>query len=60
MTGTEFRTLHGDPTTWTTTDIEAQQNLAEIDDLTHLLAGGATRAGKSKSAETLTALNPAV
>ncbi|MEV6146410.1 hypothetical protein [Streptomyces sp. NPDC051992] len=34
MTGTEFRTLHGDPTTWTTTDIETQQNLAEIDHLT--------------------------
>jgi hypothetical protein len=33
MTGTEFRTLHGDPTTWTTTDIESQQNLAEIDAL---------------------------
>jgi hypothetical protein len=33
MTGTEFRTLHGDPATWTTTDIESQQNLAEIDAL---------------------------
>jgi hypothetical protein len=31
MTGTEFRAQHGDPATWTTTDIESQQNLAEID-----------------------------
>ncbi|MFF8422950.1 hypothetical protein [Streptomyces sp. NPDC015680] len=27
MTGTEFRTLHGDPATWTTTDIETYDNL---------------------------------
>lgn len=33
MTGTEFRTLHGDPATWTTTDIESQQNLAACDAL---------------------------
>ncbi|MEU0836052.1 hypothetical protein [Streptomyces sp. NPDC005969] len=33
MTGTEFRAQHGDPATWTTADIEAQQNLAEIDAL---------------------------
>ncbi|MGW7283963.1 hypothetical protein ACWGH4_00430 [Streptomyces sp. NPDC054847] len=33
MTASEFRTAHGDPQTWTTADIEAQQNLAEIDQL---------------------------
>lgn len=31
MTATEFRETHGDPTTWTTADIEAQQNLAACD-----------------------------
>ena len=33
MTGHEFRETHGDPQTWTTADIETQQNLAEIDQL---------------------------
>lgn len=32
MTGPEFAAAHGnDSTTWTAADIEAQQNLAEID-----------------------------
>lgn len=31
MTGTEFAATHGDPTTWTTNDCEAQQNLALAD-----------------------------
>lgn len=32
MTGPEFAAAHGnDSTTWTTADIEAEQNLAEID-----------------------------
>lgn len=30
ITPAEFRTLHGDPATWTTADIEEQQNLAAI------------------------------
>ncbi|MFE3381313.1 hypothetical protein [Streptomyces anulatus] len=34
MTATEFRTQHGDPTTWTAADIETQQNLAACDALT--------------------------
>lgn len=34
MTGREFTQQHGDPATWTTADIEAQQNLAAIDALT--------------------------
>lgn len=34
MTATEFRAEHGDPTTWTTADIETQQNLAACDALT--------------------------
>ncbi|MFW3477479.1 hypothetical protein [Streptomyces microflavus] len=33
MTATEFRQTHGDPTTWTSADIEAQQNLAACDAL---------------------------
>ncbi|WP_159058988.1 hypothetical protein [Streptomyces scabiei] len=33
MTGREFTQQHGDPATWTTADIEAQQNLAAIDAL---------------------------
>lgn len=33
MTAHEFRTEHGDPQTWTTADIETQQNLAAIDQL---------------------------
>ncbi|MEU8101770.1 hypothetical protein [Streptomyces rubiginosohelvolus] len=33
MTATEFRHLHGDPTTWTPADIETQQNLAACDDI---------------------------
>ncbi|WP_392838757.1 hypothetical protein [Streptomyces sp. LN500] len=33
MTATEFRAQHGDPTTWTTTDIESFEHLAEIDAL---------------------------
>lgn len=32
MTGPEFAAAHGnDASTWTTADIEAEQNLAEID-----------------------------
>lgn len=31
MTATEFRNQHGDPTTWTSADIETQQNLAACD-----------------------------
>lgn len=33
MTASEFRTEHGDPTEWSTADIESQQNLAAIDQL---------------------------
>ncbi|MFJ2279246.1 hypothetical protein ACIOEZ_34420 [Streptomyces sp. NPDC087866] len=31
MTGTEFRTLHGDPTTWTAADIESFEVLRRVD-----------------------------
>ncbi|NUQ95893.1 MAG: hypothetical protein HOY79_04790 [Streptomyces sp.] len=31
MTGPEFAEDHGDCTTWTVADFEAEQNLAEID-----------------------------
>lgn len=31
MTSTHFAATHGDPTTWTTNDCEAQQNLALAD-----------------------------
>lgn len=31
MTPTQFAQQHGDPATWTTNDVEAQQNLAAID-----------------------------
>lgn len=33
MTGPEFAAQHGDSDTWTTADIETQQNLAAIDTL---------------------------
>jgi len=33
MTGPEFAANHGSATGWTVADIEAQQNLAEIDQL---------------------------
>jgi len=33
MTANEFRNLHGDPTTWTATDIESFEHLAEADAL---------------------------
>ncbi|MFB7312961.1 hypothetical protein [Streptomyces sp. NPDC056192] len=33
MTATEFRAQHGDPTTWTTADMESFEHLAEIDAL---------------------------
>ncbi|WP_159040987.1 hypothetical protein [Streptomyces sp. FxanaA7] len=33
MTSREFTQQHGDPATWSTADIEAQQNLAAIDAL---------------------------
>lgn len=33
MTAHEFSETHGDPTGWTTADIETQQNLAAIDQL---------------------------
>lgn len=31
MTGPEFAAAHGDSSTWTTADFEAEQNLADID-----------------------------
>ncbi|MDX5526056.1 hypothetical protein PV677_35910 [Streptomyces sp. DE06-01C] len=31
MTAPEFRENHGDPITWTTADVETQQNLAACD-----------------------------
>lgn len=45
MTGTEFRETHGDPTTWTTADIETQQNLAACD-AHHHIPGGTPGQGK--------------
>ncbi|MEE1812604.1 hypothetical protein [Streptomyces sp. BE133] len=41
MTGTEFRTLHGDPTTWTTTDIESYDVIRRND--AHLAAADRER-----------------
>ncbi|WP_228994395.1 hypothetical protein [Streptomyces sp. DH8] len=49
MTGTEFRETHGDPTTWTTADIEAQQNLAACD-AHHPLTPDTTIPGTTKAA----------
>lgn len=52
MTAAEFRTLHGDPATWTTADHETHENLAAIDAANlhpanvHLLTG-TTRSGKT-------------
>ncbi|GGZ82716.1 hypothetical protein [Streptomyces rubiginosohelvolus] len=43
MTGTEFRAQHGDPTTWTTADIETQQNLAACDALPDDIKAAADR-----------------
>lgn len=43
MTGTEFRAQHGDPTTWTTAEIEAQQNLAACDALPDDIKASADR-----------------
>ncbi|WP_331756180.1 hypothetical protein OHA04_45645 (plasmid) [Streptomyces sp. NBC_01590] len=64
MTGTEFRTLHGDPATWTDHDFTVYQDLAVAAEIStpgaaHFLSGGVTRAGKSKPAESLTSLKPA-
>jgi len=56
MTGPEFATSHGSSDTWTTADIETQQNLAAIDQLPpapaatttiYLLPGGTTGHGKT-------------
>jgi len=53
MTGPEFAAQHGnDSSTWTTTDIETEINLAEIDQLPtsatlHQLLGGTTGPGKT-------------
>ncbi|MFF6931513.1 hypothetical protein [Streptomyces californicus] len=52
MTGTEFRQTHGDPTTWTTAEIEAQQNLAACDAHHHI--GGTTNTGKGTNLQHLT------
>lgn len=34
MTALDFRTEHGDPTTWTTADMETYEHIAETDTLT--------------------------
>jgi hypothetical protein len=36
MTAHEFRETHGDPATWTTTDMETYEHLAETDQLPDL------------------------